>query len=387
MAHGEYLNAGLAYQFHPHRDTWFSAPHQQLNWWLPVYAIESENWMAFHPHYFDRPIRNSSAGYDYEEWNRSGRRRPPSRSRRRRASSREPTEPLELEPDVRVVTPPGGLIVFSAAQLHSTVPNTTGRTRFSIDFRTVNLDDLVEGVARRTSTRSAPGRRSGTTCAPPTSSRCRRTWSRPTGRPTGPRGPRPCRSRPADDPGAVSTTAVTTCREVLDLRPGELVRVRPAAEIFATLDEDGALEGLPFMPEMVLYCDRTFPVAQRADKTCAGDGVVRRMFNTVQLGNVRCDGAAHGGCQAACLMYWKEAWLERAADAGDSASAELVAEEESFVAETLQPATRAAADPRCTAARRRRSPAPPASPCGCGTSTSTRGTCTTGTCGRSSAAC
>ena len=62
MAHGEYLNAGLAYQFHPHRDTWFSAPQQQLNWWLPVYEIESENSMAFHPQYFDRPIRNSSRG-------------------------------------------------------------------------------------------------------------------------------------------------------------------------------------------------------------------------------------------------------------------------------------------------------------------------------------
>src|SRR3954454_11242922 len=53
MAHGDYLNAGLAYQFHAHRDTWFSAPQQQLNWWLPVYAIESENSMAFHPRYFD----------------------------------------------------------------------------------------------------------------------------------------------------------------------------------------------------------------------------------------------------------------------------------------------------------------------------------------------
>ena len=32
MAHGEYMKAGLALQFHPHRDTWFSAPYQQLNW-------------------------------------------------------------------------------------------------------------------------------------------------------------------------------------------------------------------------------------------------------------------------------------------------------------------------------------------------------------------
>jgi hypothetical protein len=147
MAPGEYLNAGLAYQFHAHRDTWFSAPHQQLNWWLPVYAIESENSMAFHLQYFDRPVRNSSAGYDYEEWTKTGRQQAAKQVQKETRKQPQPEEPLELDPDVRVVTPPGGTLIFSAAQLHSTVPNTTSRTRFSIDFRTVNLDDLIEGVA------------------------------------------------------------------------------------------------------------------------------------------------------------------------------------------------------------------------------------------------
>jgi hypothetical protein len=147
MAHGDYLNAGLAYQFHPHRDTWFSAPHQQLNWWLPVYEIEAENSMAFHPQYFDRPVRNSSAGYDYEAWNKTGRKQAATQVKKETRKQPQPEEPLELQPDVRVVTPPGGALVFSAAQLHSTVPNTTSRTRFSIDFRTVNLDDLIEGVS------------------------------------------------------------------------------------------------------------------------------------------------------------------------------------------------------------------------------------------------
>jgi hypothetical protein len=147
MAHGEYLKAGLAYQFHAHRDTWFSAPHQQLNWWLPVYAIESENSMAFHLQYFDTPVRNSSGGYDYEEWNKTGRQQAAKQVTKETRKQPQPEEPLELDPDVRVVTPPGGTLIFSAAQLHSTVPNTTSRTRFSIDFRTVNLDDLIEGVA------------------------------------------------------------------------------------------------------------------------------------------------------------------------------------------------------------------------------------------------
>ena len=147
MAHGEYLRAGLALQFHPHRDTWFSAPYAQLNWWLPVYEIESENSMAFHPRYFEAPIKNSSAGYDYDEWNRTGRKQAAQQITKDTRVQPEAQEELELRPDVRVVTPVGGVLIFSAAQLHSTVPNTTKRTRFSIDFRTVNVDDLVNGDA------------------------------------------------------------------------------------------------------------------------------------------------------------------------------------------------------------------------------------------------
>jgi predicted DNA-binding antitoxin AbrB/MazE fold protein len=126
----------------------------------------------------------------------------------------------------------------------------------------------------------------------------------------------------------------------LDLKPGEMVRVRSASEIFATLDENGMLDGLPFMPEMLKHCGRTLPVTQRADATCAGDGLVRIMPDTVHLRTIRCDGSFHDGCQAACLMYWKEAWLERAGDAGEAQPRELDEREQAFVDETLIPATR-----------------------------------------------
>jgi hypothetical protein len=49
---------------------------------------------------------------------------------------------LELEPQIRFVPPAGGVIVFAAAQLHSTVPNTAGLARYSIDFRTTNIEDV-----------------------------------------------------------------------------------------------------------------------------------------------------------------------------------------------------------------------------------------------------
>ena len=128
--------------------------------------------------------------------------------------------------------------------------------------------------------------------------------------------------------------------QTLGLQPGELVRVRSASEIFATLDERGMLDGMPFMPEMLKYCGRTLPVTQRADATCAGDGRMRMMPDTVHLRNIRCDGSSHDGCQAACLMYWKEAWLERAEDAGEAKPRPLDEGEQAFVDDTLMPATR-----------------------------------------------
>jgi hypothetical protein len=96
------------------------------------------------------------------------------------------------------------------------------------------------------------------------------------------------------------------------LRVGDRVEVRSAAEILATLDERGELESLPFMPEMLQFCGQQFTVDKVALKLCdtISRSGFRRMENAVHLTGVRCDGAAHGGCQAQCLIYWKTAWLK-----------------------------------------------------------------------------
>jgi hypothetical protein len=106
----------------------------------------------------------------------------------------------------------------------------------------------------------------------------------------------------------------------LDLKVGDVVEVRSEAEILATLDGNGELESLPFMPEMLKYCGQRLTVYKVANKAC--DTItrsgVRRMDDAVHLSGVRCDGSGHGGCQAACLIYWKHAWLRKVdpADAG-----------------------------------------------------------------------
>jgi hypothetical protein len=141
--HGGYLTSGLAYAFHPHRDTWYSAPFCQINWWMPVYEIEPDNALAFHPRYWREAIRNGSQDYNYYRWNRESRRQAAQHVKTDTRKQPRAEEPIALEPQLRLIAPVGGPIMFSAAQLHSTVPNTSGRTRISIDFRTVNRHDVV----------------------------------------------------------------------------------------------------------------------------------------------------------------------------------------------------------------------------------------------------
>lgn len=142
-----FLTTGIAYAWHAHRDTWYSAPNCQINWWLPIYEIESDNAMAFHPRYWSQPVKNSSVGYNYYKWNmmhrgenvvkmtnEDGRPLP------------KATEPMDLDPQVRLICPVGGIIIFSAAQMHSSVPNTSALTRFSTDFRTVHLNDAMANI-------------------------------------------------------------------------------------------------------------------------------------------------------------------------------------------------------------------------------------------------
>lgn len=95
------------------------------------------------------------------------------------------------------------------------------------------------------------------------------------------------------------------------MKVGDWLEVRSKEEILSTLDSKGQLDGMPFMPEMFAFCGKRFPVYKRAHKTCDTVFPVRgrRVEDAVHL-ETRCDGQAHGGCQAGCLLFWKEEWLK-----------------------------------------------------------------------------
>lgn len=146
---GDYLKSGIAYAFHPHRDTWYSAPFCQINWWMPVYELNSDNCMALHPHYFARAIKNGSRTYNYYQWNMESRHNAAQHVKTDTRVQPRPEEEIELDPQIRMVCDVGGAYQFSAAHLHSTVPNTSGKTRYSIDFRTVHVGDVTGRVGAR----------------------------------------------------------------------------------------------------------------------------------------------------------------------------------------------------------------------------------------------
>jgi hypothetical protein len=105
-------------------------------------------------------------------------------------------------------------------------------------------------------------------------------------------------------------------------RAGDQVLVRSPEEILSTLDADGTLDGLPFMPEMLDWCGQPFRVQRRVEKTCVDlpppAWGAKRHFpanDVVILDGPRCDGHGHDGCKHGCRIFWREAWL-RPMDAG-----------------------------------------------------------------------
>lgn len=122
-----------------------------MNWWLPVFEIEANNCLGFYPEYFDKPVGNTFEIQNYYEWNTKNRA---STAQHVKQDTREQPKPTDqiAQRDLRLLVPPGGVILFSAAQLHETVPNTSGLARYSINFRTVHRGDAA---ARRAECRRA----------------------------------------------------------------------------------------------------------------------------------------------------------------------------------------------------------------------------------------
>jgi hypothetical protein len=102
------------------------------------------------------------------------------------------------------------------------------------------------------------------------------------------------------------------------LRAGDWIEIKSPAEIALTLDGEGTLDGLPFMPEMLELCGKRARILRVAEKACVEVRELRywmREFhrnNVVILDMPRCSGLDHDGCGRACVFFWKLDWLRKA---------------------------------------------------------------------------
>ena len=140
-----FIAHGLGVRQHPHRDTWYAAPTCQLNWWMPLYDLDASASFAFHPLYWDVPVHNSSSDFDYDTWLAESRVGHGDPSLADPLAQPRPLDPIELTPEIRVSCPAGGVVISSAAQLYSSVPNEASKTNFSLHFCSVNESDLITG--------------------------------------------------------------------------------------------------------------------------------------------------------------------------------------------------------------------------------------------------
>jgi hypothetical protein len=143
VTHGGHDSPAARPAYSAHRDTWYANPQAQVNWWLPLHDVGEGESFALYPGCFDRPVANSSGSFAYDEWVRAVGWQ----SRRAGPGAVYPSalEPAEAGAPLHFAARAGQVLLFSAAHLHQTWPNRSGRTRFSIDFRTVHIRDHAEG--------------------------------------------------------------------------------------------------------------------------------------------------------------------------------------------------------------------------------------------------
>lgn len=142
-----YLRSGIGHAQPAHRDTWWSAPKQQIQFWSPVYEMSRYCCMEFFPYYRAAPIANTSGDFNIYRWNATGRKNAANyRQGDDKRGIPQPLEDFSSPGSAQVVLPVGGMVIFSADQLHATSKNTTGKTRFSVDFRIVDVEHVRQNI-------------------------------------------------------------------------------------------------------------------------------------------------------------------------------------------------------------------------------------------------
>lgn len=136
---GAHREPGAAPAYYAHRDTWYANPRAQINVWIPLHDVRREDTLVVYEEAFGVHVDNDSRAFDWEAFSRRvgwQRRDAP-------ADAVYPRALVDLDrfAPTYVEARAAEVVVFAGAHLHRTQPHDGGRTRFSVDFRVVDLAD------------------------------------------------------------------------------------------------------------------------------------------------------------------------------------------------------------------------------------------------------
>ena len=142
--HNGHLDPLAAAVYYPHRDIWYGHPNSLITWWIPLDDLSAEETFCFYPECFDQPVPNSSAIFDYDEWVSKGwdlKIGWQKVSAEHRSQYPALTADIDRGKAVGFNCSRGDNLLFSGAHFHATRPHSQHRTRFSLDFRIVDVRD------------------------------------------------------------------------------------------------------------------------------------------------------------------------------------------------------------------------------------------------------
>jgi hypothetical protein len=152
-----FLTAGVSYNYKAHRDMWYGHPQQLINYWVPVFPVVGDNVMSMYTDYFERPLKNASNQYDYDEWVAQHRHTASEHTTTDVRPHPVPLEEVESRGEIRIAASSGDIMMFSSHHLHASAPNLSGVTRFSYDLRTLNIEDIRAGKGPKSIDSGATG--------------------------------------------------------------------------------------------------------------------------------------------------------------------------------------------------------------------------------------
>ncbi|MBA2664101.1 MAG: hypothetical protein H0U74_17555 [Bradymonadaceae bacterium] len=144
-----HLNPAAAPAYYAHRDTWYAHPQAMITWWIPLDDLNEEETFVFYPDWLRAVVPNDSESFDYADWVREG---PDLRIgwQDPEAGKKAPypgmTGEIAYGRELGFSCRRAQNLLFSGAHLHRTRPQSSGRTRFSLDFRLVHLADHAAGL-------------------------------------------------------------------------------------------------------------------------------------------------------------------------------------------------------------------------------------------------